>query len=404
MAERGVVPAHGDEHINEETFAQYNAPKHTELMSGIRMPEVDMTRFELTPATIQMLSAMAFRGRPNEDPNAHLTRFKMMCRSIKRADQVTEDAIRLIAFPWTLIDAALDWLYELEPDSIHTWDQLESQFMQRFFSPHRTQAALNNIHSFKQDHGESLHEAWKRYKGYQKSCPHHGLDKNYLINTFIRGLRPDTRTLIRAACGGSISHMSFTDLEQHIDQMAREEDSPLESVRDMPRRDSDSKLQQVLDELTALKTKLANASFVSSTSTSGVQQGELALYAVDEGIEDVNYVANNPYSNTYNPGYRNHPNLSWRNNNVLNPPQNNYRPVQNQNQRIPPGSEDAIEMLEHVVGIREEKLGTANPDVEDEKKRLAVLLKEAGRNRGRKAKSLETLLDSNAIVPLREEI
>ncbi|XP_010555491.1 PREDICTED: kinesin light chain 1 isoform X3 [Tarenaya hassleriana] len=67
-------------------------------------------------------------------------------------------------------------------------------------------------------------------------------------------------------------------------------------------------------------------------------------------------------------------------------------------------SEDAIEMLEHVVGIREEKLGTANPDVEDEKKRLAVLLKEAGRNRGRKAKSLETLLDSNAIVPLREEI
>ncbi|XP_010521027.1 PREDICTED: uncharacterized protein LOC104800023, partial [Tarenaya hassleriana] len=131
--------------------------------------------------------------------------------------------------------------------------------------------------------------------------------------------------------------MSFTDLEQHIDQMAREEDSPLESVRDMPRKDSDAKLQLVLDELTALKTKLANASFVSSTSTSGVQQGELALYAVDEGIEDVNYVANNPYSNTYNPGYRNHPNLSWRNNNVLNPPQNNYRPVQNQNQRIPPG-------------------------------------------------------------------
>ncbi|KAG8072063.1 hypothetical protein GUJ93_ZPchr0006g45424 [Zizania palustris] len=40
---------------------------------------------------------------------------------------------------------------------------------------------------------------------------------------------------------------------------------------------------------------------------------------------------------------------------------------------------EAIEILEYVVGMREEKLGTANPDVDDEKRRLAELLKEAGR-------------------------
>ncbi|KAL0335729.1 UNVERIFIED_CONTAM: protein KINESIN LIGHT CHAIN-RELATED 3 [Sesamum radiatum] len=57
--------------------------------------------------------------------------------------------------------------------------------------------------------------------------------------------------------------------------------------------------------------------------------------------------------------------------------------------------DDAIEILEFVVGMREEKLGTANPDVDDEKKRLAELLKEAGRVRNRKNRSLETLLDSN---------
>lgn len=57
--------------------------------------------------------------------------------------------------------------------------------------------------------------------------------------------------------------------------------------------------------------------------------------------------------------------------------------------------DEAIEILEHVVRIREEKLGTANPDVDDEKRRLAELLKEAGRVRSRKAMSLENLLDSN---------
>lgn len=58
--------------------------------------------------------------------------------------------------------------------------------------------------------------------------------------------------------------------------------------------------------------------------------------------------------------------------------------------------DDAIQILEHVVGVREEKLGTANPDVNDEKNRLSELLKEAGRARNRKNRSLENLLDANS--------
>lgn len=59
--------------------------------------------------------------------------------------------------------------------------------------------------------------------------------------------------------------------------------------------------------------------------------------------------------------------------------------------------DDAIEILEYVVGMREEKLGTANPDVDDEKRRLEELLKEAGRARNRKTRrSLETLLDASS--------
>ncbi|KAJ9564160.1 hypothetical protein OSB04_000126 [Centaurea solstitialis] len=55
---------------------------------------------------------------------------------------------------------------------------------------------------------------------------------------------------------------------------------------------------------------------------------------------------------------------------------------------------DAIEILEYVVGMREEKLGTANPDVDDEKRRLVELLAEAGRDRNKKSLSLEFLLDA----------
>lgn len=56
-----------------------------------------------------------------------------------------------------------------------------------------------------------------------------------------------------------------------------------------------------------------------------------------------------------------------------------------------------------MLKLREEKLGIANPDFEDEKSRLAELLKEAGRTRNRKAKSLENLIDPNSSKRTKKE-
>lgn len=52
---------------------------------------------------------------------------------------------------------------------------------------------------------------------------------------------------------------------------------------------------------------------------------------VPEGLsEEANYMRNyqrgNPYSNTYNPGYARHPNLSYLNTNTLNPLLPNLQP------------------------------------------------------------------------------
>ncbi|KAI3732274.1 hypothetical protein L1987_63478 [Smallanthus sonchifolius] len=56
---------------------------------------------------------------------------------------------------------------------------------------------------------------------------------------------------------------------------------------------------------------------------------------------------------------------------------------------------DVIKMnvLEYYVGMREEKLGTSSSDVDDEKRRLAQLLKNASRDRSKKDLSFEFLLD-----------
>ena len=63
-----------------------------------------------------------------------------------------------------------------------------------------------------------------------------------------------------------------------------------------------------------------------------------------------------------------------------------------------PRLDDAIEILDYVVDMREEKLGTANPDVIDEKQRLGALLKEAGRVQSRKSRPLVALLDASTQI------
>lgn len=58
--------------------------------------------------------------------------------------------------------------------------------------------------------------------------------------------------------------------------------------------------------------------------------------------------------------------------------------------------DDAIRILEYVVCMREEKLGTANTEVDDEKRRLAQLQKESGRAQINKGRSLKALFSTDS--------
>ncbi|XP_010527309.2 PREDICTED: uncharacterized protein LOC104804668 [Tarenaya hassleriana] len=268
-----------------------------------------------------MLSSSAFRGRPNEDPIPHLTRFKLLCQSVKTVQGVTDESLMLMAFPFSLMDAALEWLYTLPPDSIFSWDQMQEKFMQRFFPASKTQLAKQHINSFMQEPDESLRETWDRFLGYQRLCPHHGLDKRYLISTFLQGLKEDTRVLIRVACGGSLNEKSFDFIEQQITKMANECAPSHEFVRNIGFKDNrtgkenPSEIHALRAELAKLRMQVENAHQITDLDAPR-----------DEYVhEDVNYVANNPYSNTYNPGWRNHPNFSYKNSsNALNAQHNNF--------------------------------------------------------------------------------
>ncbi|GJR57383.1 reverse transcriptase domain-containing protein [Tanacetum coccineum] len=117
---------------------------------------------------------------------------------------VPNDVIKLMMFPYSLEGAAKTW-YEKEPlNSILTWDDLVTKFVNQFFPPSKTTHLKNKISRFSQEFNESFSEAWEHFKGMLRSCPHHGFSELTQVDTFYNGLNENEQDSLNAAAGGNL--------------------------------------------------------------------------------------------------------------------------------------------------------------------------------------------------------
>ncbi|KAK5783943.1 hypothetical protein PVK06_038460 [Gossypium arboreum] len=102
------------------TMYDYAKPSLIGTESSIVKPAVAANTFELKPNTIQMIKQfIQFDGLQDEDPNAHLANFLEFCDTFK-INGVSDDAIRLRLFPFSLRNKAKQWLNSLPRGSITT--------------------------------------------------------------------------------------------------------------------------------------------------------------------------------------------------------------------------------------------------------------------------------------------
>ena len=73
---------------------------------------------------------------------------------------VTQDAILLRLFPFSLLGKAKQWFYAIK-DRYTTWDNCSSAFLAKFFPTGKTNALHGIISSIQQQHDESIPEAWE---------------------------------------------------------------------------------------------------------------------------------------------------------------------------------------------------------------------------------------------------
>ncbi|KAM1052766.1 hypothetical protein ACFX2J_000352 [Malus domestica] len=68
-----------------------------------------------------------FRGMSMEDLNKHLKEFEVVCSSMTPVN-VDGSILKMKAFPFSLLEKAKDWLYELAPGTITSWEGMKRAF------------------------------------------------------------------------------------------------------------------------------------------------------------------------------------------------------------------------------------------------------------------------------------
>ncbi|CAN6560009.1 unnamed protein product [Malus baccata var. baccata] len=272
-----------------------------------------------------------YHGLSMEEPNKHLKEFEVVCSSMTPIN-VDGNILMMKAFPFSLLEKAKDWLYELAPGTVTSWDSMKRAFLEKFFPTSRVILLRKRISGIQQDRGESFPSYYERFKSLVASCPQHQMKEELLIQYFYEGLLPMERQMLDASAGGALVDKTPEAAKVLIANRAHNAQQ-YEGVgqRDPPRPQVNevsaiTELQNQMANLTTLLSQVVEGPKVQNVAACGVcsMQGHLTdkcpQLIENGGCETLNVVGfgnqyqprNDPFSNTYNPGWRDHPNFKWR--------------------------------------------------------------------------------------------
>ncbi|KAG9453395.1 hypothetical protein H6P81_006299 [Aristolochia fimbriata] len=324
----------------EKTMEHYVQSNPNAQRSAIVRPEVP-SNFEIKTQILSMIqNNYQFGGLSHEEPNEHIEKFLEICDTFRFKD-VTNEAVWLRLFPFTLRDRAKNWYHMLPPESIRTWEELQRKFLGKYFPPAKTIKLRIAISNLMQEHDEQFYEAREQFKELLRKCPNHGIPLWTQIETFYNGITVSTRNLIDAATGGTMNKKTPNEMSSNMYQYPVER-SARGRVADIQNVDPIVTLQAQVESLTNQLLKLQKPFLVAQICDMcggghPSQECQAGNVQAVNFFDHANYVSNfrrsnDPYSNTYNPGWRNHPNFSWSNNNQH---RNTQQPIAQT--RPPPG-------------------------------------------------------------------
>ncbi|CAN6579330.1 unnamed protein product [Malus baccata var. baccata] len=246
--------------VEEEATARANPEKTDE--------------FELKSSLLHHIPK--FHGLSMEDLNKHLKEFEVVCSSMTPVN-VDSNILKMKAFPFSLLQKAKDWLYELAPGTVTSWESMKRAFLEKLFPTSRVILLRKKISGIQQSQGESFPSYYERFKSLVASCPQHQMKEEILLQYFYEGLLPLERKMLDASAGGALVDKTPRDAKTLIANRALNAQQ-YEGVgqRDTPRPhhvnevSSISELQSQMANHTSMLSQLVEGPKTQGTTICGV--------------------------------------------------------------------------------------------------------------------------------------
>ena len=310
---------------NNRTLKELAAPNLDQQPLCIENPNPQVN-FELKSGMIHLLPT--FHGLAGEDPNKHLKEFHVVCSTMKPAG-VSEEQVKLMAFPFSLADSAKEWLYYLPSGTVTTWNEMRQLFLEKYFPASKAGSIRKEICGIRQYNGEPLYDYWERFKKLCASCPHHQISDQLLIQYFYEGLLPMDRSMIDAASGGALVDKTPEAARNLIANMAAnsQQFNTRNDLLPPPKRVNEvstTSLEKQVSNLTSLVQQLALGQQMrpcgvcsmvghATDMCPAIQEGSHEQANAVEGFLGQPRQRYDPYSNFYNEGWKDHPNFRYGN-------------------------------------------------------------------------------------------
>ncbi|GJX08062.1 hypothetical protein Tco_0195994 [Tanacetum coccineum] len=258
------------------TLGDYSKPSHEGYRNTIELL-VENNVVPLRSDAIWLVkNGCSFHGLRSEDPNQHLKDF------LKLMDSLDLDG--------------------------ENWERTLLR---------RTAKLRNDILMFQQHHGESLSEAWTHFKDLLQNVPHHGID--LWLKNDPRDFAKPVKAIALPQDVPSTSDRRLIELENQVQRLMEAHIAPIQPTQ--------------VNKVTT-SCEICSAPYDTQYCMEDPEQAfvEYASSCTDEagGKWYTFKPEQNNLSDTYNPSWRSHPNLRWRQpqnsqNNFLNPP-NRFQP------------------------------------------------------------------------------
>ena len=179
--------------------------------------------------------------------------------------------------------------------------------------------------------GESLHEYRERFNKLCASCPHHQISEQLLIQYFYDGLMPMERSMIDASSGGALvdktpqqARVLMSNMSANYQQFSTRANLP---VRKVNKVSTSSTLEQQIANLTSVVQQLAIGGIQQAlkyeiSSMTGHSTDACPSLHEDGSYKKANAMGGfqgqqgfqrkyDPCTNTYNIGWKDHPNFNY---------------------------------------------------------------------------------------------